>query len=341
MIRVHIRNHSKGRNEPTFRPFLLTYKQFQDIGIEFVDKHSSYDFEFIGMADFIDKKVSLEESIDKGVKFINTLSGDYFLFDGSDSTSLMGAYEVFKESKAIYLFKNQLLRERELYKTPYAFNKWFFKTGSDLDLSYDIPDTLWSRIKLSGWNLGWLLPHYHNFYQRCDNPAYDICAVYQGFHPENYDHIIQNDTFYTDHRTKAWHELESLKSRYSILTNKLPQQEYYQKLWQSKIAVSPFGMGELCFRDFELMMFGVPMIKPGMDSVNTYPNPYIPDQTYIAVDLDWKNLSEKIEEYLANPQKLNYLIEQFRNIFNQQYRSENLCTHWYKIFSELNNITIE
>lgn len=341
MIRVHIRNYDKGRNEPTFRPLLLNQQHFQDIGIEFVGEQSSYDFEFIGMANFIDKRVSLEESTDKGVEYINKLSGDYFLFDGSDSTSLMGAYEVFKESKAIHLFKNQLLKEREMYKTPYAFNKWFFKSGSDLDLAYDIPEETWNKIKLSGWNLGWLLPHYHNFQQRCAQPTYDVCAVYQGYHPENYDHTVQNNTFYTDHRTKAWQELEPLKNKYSILRDKLPQQEYHQKLWQSKIALSPYGMGEVCFRDFELMMFGVPMVKPGMDLVHTYPNPYIADQTYIAVDLDWKNLPDKLEEYLTNPEKLTFITEQFRSIFSHQYRIENLCTYWHKIFSELNNITTE
>ena len=32
------------------------------------------------------------------------ITGDYFLFDGSDSSSLMGAYEVFEQSNAKYLF---------------------------------------------------------------------------------------------------------------------------------------------------------------------------------------------------------------------------------------------
>ena len=341
MIRVHIRNHDKGRNEPTFRPFMFVQQQFRDMGIEFVSEKSSYDFEFIGMADFIDKKVSLEESIDKGVEFVNKLSGDYFLFDGSDSTSLMGAYEVFNESRAIYLFKNQLLKEREMYKTPYAFNKWFFKSGSALDLTYDIPEKTWDKIKLSGWNLGWLLPHYHNFQQRCVEPIYDVCAVYQGYHPQNYDHTVRNDLFYTGHRVKAWEELEPLKGKLNILTSKLPQQEYYQKLWQSKIALSPFGMGEVCFRDFELMMFGVPMIKPVMDMIHTHPNPYLADRTYIAVDLDWKNLSEKLEEYLAFPEKLYYIVEHFRDVFSQQYQPGDLCRYWHKIFSELNNVTTE
>ena len=41
----------------------------------------------IGMHDFIDKKKPLQESIEYGLESISKISGDYFLFDGSDSTS--------------------------------------------------------------------------------------------------------------------------------------------------------------------------------------------------------------------------------------------------------------
>ena len=68
----------------------------------------------------------------------------------------MGAYEVLEQSNAMYLFKNQLL-SREEYKKPTSFNKWFFDNGSGLDLGYDIPKEKWDRVKLSGYNLGYLL----------------------------------------------------------------------------------------------------------------------------------------------------------------------------------------
>ena len=33
-----------------------------------------------------------------------------------------------------------------MYKTPYAFGKWFFDNGSDLDLSYDISENVWKQV---------------------------------------------------------------------------------------------------------------------------------------------------------------------------------------------------
>jgi hypothetical protein len=83
MIKIKLNNWNKGRNNHTFRPFLIYAQQFNDIGVQFIED-GSYDYEFIGMADFINKKVSLQESIDTGVDYLANKTGDYFLFDGSD-----------------------------------------------------------------------------------------------------------------------------------------------------------------------------------------------------------------------------------------------------------------
>ena len=139
MIKVKILNHNKDRNEPTFRPLTFIREMlYSDYSIE-LTTDDDFDYMFVGMSDFFDKKKPLKESTEWGLENLDkvTQGGDYFLFDGSDSTSLMGAYEVFEQSDAKYLFKNQLL-SRENYKEPTAFNKWFFGSGSDLDLGYDI-----------------------------------------------------------------------------------------------------------------------------------------------------------------------------------------------------------
>ena len=109
MIKVKILNSTKGRNEPTFRPLLFIKDMLKDYSIDITDS-DDYDFLFVGMDDFIDKKKSLEESTEWGLENLSKITGDYFLFDGSDSTSLMGAYEVFEKSNAVYLFKKSTIR---------------------------------------------------------------------------------------------------------------------------------------------------------------------------------------------------------------------------------------
>ena len=108
MIKIKIQNPTLYRNEPTFRPFGFIQDKLRDYSIEFTDS-DDFDYMFIGMHDFIDKKKSLQESVDYGLENLSKITGDYFLFEGSDSTSLMGGFEVFEQSNATYLFKNQML----------------------------------------------------------------------------------------------------------------------------------------------------------------------------------------------------------------------------------------
>ena len=68
MIKIKLTNWKKGRNEPTFRPLLIYGKHFYDIGIQFVED-GSYDFEFIGMEDFLNKRIPLQKSIDYGLNY--------------------------------------------------------------------------------------------------------------------------------------------------------------------------------------------------------------------------------------------------------------------------------
>jgi hypothetical protein len=340
MIKVKILNHNKGRNEPTFRPFFILRDMIKDYSIEFTYDSDDYDYLFVGMDDFLDKSKPLQESIDYGLENLSKIDGDYFLFDGSDSTSLMGAYEVFEQSNAIYLLKNQKFYNKEDYKTPYAFNKYFFGTDSDLDLSYDIPEDVWNRIKFTHINLGYWNDYRSGVRPMCSDKTMDLCAIFQAEHKYSEDHGVRNDLHYTAHRKGLWDRLEPLKSKYSMLTERMPYQEYMQNLWNSKISLSPFGMGEFCFRDLESMMVGTIVLKPSHEKVDTLPNMMIDNETFIPCEYDWSDLEEKIDYVLSNfnelNQKINYNI---RSMFLDKFTNENLCLYYYNLFSNLKGIT--
>jgi hypothetical protein len=68
----------------------------------------------------------------------------------------MAAYEVFEKSNAQYLFKTAKSTQQQ-YAIPSAFNKWFFlEIIVILDLSYNISNELYDRIKLN-WLEFWIL----------------------------------------------------------------------------------------------------------------------------------------------------------------------------------------
>jgi hypothetical protein len=338
MIKIKLRNWNKGRNNHTFRPFLMYNQYFREIGVEFVET-DSYDFEFVGMMDFLDKKIPLNESIKIGTDSINEIGGDVFLFDGSDSTSLMSAWEIMENTEANILFKNQIL-SRDDYKKPTAFNKWFFENGSDLDLGYDISQYDYdNKLKLSGWNLGYYNPQYLQFDSLNLNRDVDVCAIYQGHHKVNSDHGVRNDLMYTNHRTKAWGILDN-SNDVVYFKDKRPYNEYVDILRRSKMSLSPFGMGEVCFRDFEIIQYGSLMIKPDMSKVKTYPNIYIPYETYIPCKLDWSDLLEKVDWVKNNPKQCKEITNNAKKIMKNSFTIENLLVYWYNIIKSFKGIEI-
>ena len=124
-----------------------------------------------------------------------------------------------------------------------------------------------------------------------------------------------------------------------MITKKLPFEQYINRLKKSKITISPFGQGEICFRDFEAIQHGTLLMKPNQSIVNTYPNIFIAGETYIDINLTWNNLEEKIDYVLDNFDKLNKEMNQnIRNKFEESYTYENLCEYWYNIFKELTNV---
>jgi len=346
MIKIKIKDPLVGKNKNSFIGFLYMQQLLKQYQIELTESND-YDYLFIGANEFYQKGLSLEDSIDYGLNNISKISGDYIMFDGSDSTSLIGAYEVFEQSNAMYLMKNAKLKNRELYKKPSPLNKWFFFEGSDLDKGYDIPQDKWDRIKTTGFNLGYLMSNgqFRPNVQRMMTPKLtkteDVCAIYQGIHFENYEHKTRNDQFYTNHRKGAWDELNKIKSKYKIHTDKLPYPEYINILRNSKLALSPYGMGEVCYRDFELMEFGTAMIKPDMSMLGTTPDYFIDGETYFAVKPDWSNLNEKIETLLKDPQHIEYVARNAQEKYKELYNPHNFGMYWYNFFSNMNNITQE
>ena len=112
-----------------------------------------------------------------------------------------------------------------------------------------------------------------------------------------------------------------------------PINEYYSYLSKSKFGLSPFGMGEICYRDFELMRLGIPMIKPDMSKVITEPGIYIPWKTYIPVKHDWSNLIEVVDKLILNYDDYRNISENFRKQFRTQYLLSELTIKWFKFLN--------
>jgi hypothetical protein len=112
--------------------------------------------------------------------------------------------------------------------------------------------------------------------------------------------------------------LEKIRGDPLFLTGLVSQDRYYRELSASKMVLSPFGWGEVCFRDFEAIISGALLLKPGMSHMKTWPDVYIPGETYVPLDWDGGDLKEKAARYLADDSGRERIA---RNAY-EQYRSE-------------------
>jgi hypothetical protein len=333
MIKIKIYELNKHRNETTFRPYLFAEREFNEIGIQFV-KNESYDFAWVGQASIIDKKLSLSESVELGIKFLEKNVGDnFFLFDGQDASSLIGTYEILKNSKALLLFKNSLLKDRNLYKEKWVNGRYYWGAGN---YSCDDIDDYIDKIKLSGTN--WLSTvKYDNWFDYNTNKPFDVSALFGFPFPKiNYEHGLIQSNEYDKHRKKCIDAVNTLKVNVAKLENgiKLSQNEYYNTMYNSKIILAPFGYGEIAPRDIESAIFGSVLLKPCMNHVDTYPNIYIDGETYISCKHDYSDLEEKVDYILSNYKQLQpYLVENMRKKYKELYSNTNLVMHMYNVFS--------
>lgn len=333
MIRIKLYESDKHRNECTFRPYLKAQEVLRDIGIEFTSG-DSYDYAWIAQASITNKNVSLQQSVTEGLEFLSNIDGDYMLLDGQDSTSLIGTYDVFKQSNALLLMKNSLLKDRSLYKQGWKMGRYYWGVGD-----YALPDfdSHSERIVLSGTN--WLSTHHAGVNMQCydiNRPRhYDVSAMFQ--YPSvkvNMEYNKETSCYYDRFRSPLIQSIEGLDCNIAKLENgvRVSQQEYYNHMFNSKIILAPYGYGEMAPRDLEAAMFGCILIKPDMSYVDTKPDIFEDGVTYIACKHDFSDLQEKVYDVLENYQEYYYIVENMRKTIEKELSVESLAINLYNLF---------
>jgi len=97
--------------------------------------------------------------------------------------------------------------------------------------------------------------------------------------------------------------LERIAGESGFLTGMVSQRQFNRETRDSKIVVSPFGWGELCLRDFETVRSGALLLKPDMSHLETWPDVFIPGETYVPFSWDADDLVGKARYYLENAEK--------------------------------------
>ncbi len=128
------------------------------------------------------------------------------------------------------------------------------------------------------------------------SPRTKLCHARFGFEKYRYSVGYQRRLF-----------LEKVKDNPLFLSGRVHRKQYQREIKNTQVVLSPFGWGEICFRDFEAILNGCVLVKPNMEHVETWPNIYKDDETYVSVKWDGSDLIEKVCQLLKDKEKIEYL----------------------------------
>lgn len=120
-----------------------------------------------------------------------------------------------------------------------------------------------------------------------------------------------------------------------ISVGRVSRRYYFKELSQSISSISPFGFGEICYRDFESIICGAAIVKQDMRHLETWPNLWIENETYLPFAWDFSDFQEKVDFILRFPEKMVQLARNAQDIYKNLLVTEKgngeFCDHFAKI----------
>ena len=117
-----------------------------------------------------------------------------------------------------------------------------------------------------------------------------------------------------------------LKKKYKSFQNvsigNVPRRDYKKNMRNSNAIFSPFGWGEPCFRDFETYIAGAALIKPDMDHLQTWPDLYKKNQTYIPLSWRIEDWDKETDEIFSDERKLLKIARNGQNQYKKIWTPE-------------------
>jgi hypothetical protein len=329
-----------------FYPLLKWNKLFLNKGISFrfvesiekinFDKHNDIviiDYRYIRIRLKYDETNLIEkDKIVSEVLFLRQTFNKIILFDSGDST---GSRLFWLTPYVDIHLKKQLLKDKKKYLTnenDKSVMVWLPEYYETSGIEYvPLKENDLHKLKLS-WNLGILDYRYFPYSKHYPfgtscllNFVYkhvifskpivskEILAVQRG--------NLRPSIRYSFQRKILQNVLIDLESKgYPVrVGNSVNKKQYLKEIRNSKAIISAFGWGEICYRDFETIQSGALLIKPSMVHVETFPNIYIENETYISVGWNLEGLEDVLIDINNNYPDYLKIIKNAQQLYRNIY----------------------
>ena len=128
-----------------------------------------------------------------------------------------------------------------------------------------------------------------------------------------------------------------LEARFAFPKGRISRRRYEREIRDAKIVPSPFGAGEINYRDFEVVASGAALMKPDMDHLETWPDLYRKDETYISHDWNMSDVVGQICRYLETGRYLTIARKAqdlYRKHLFQEDGREEFCARALRLFGD-------
>ncbi|MCU0545780.1 MAG: glycosyltransferase [Oscillatoriaceae cyanobacterium Prado104] len=247
----------------------------------------------------------------------------------------------------LYL-KKQILRDRSLYvqgfKTGYIFADFvadYYKANfQDWHFGSLIDESCIEKIAL-GWNLATanklvkvvrfdLMRRLTKFSSRTIDIHYRVSLA----NPDD------KGVYYNIHREAIYSNLKPLCETYQVIcaagkSARVPLKQYRAEMKNAKLAVSPFGWGEVTDRDYEIVLNETLLIKPDMSHLETEPNIYVEGKTYVPVKWDLSDLTKICDYYLKHPQEAETIAKQAKAEYFRWFQEKQFVNKIKQILDQM------
>lgn len=134
--------------------------------------------------------------------------------------------------------------------------------------------------------------------------------------------------WYSRMRQEAQAKAAELDGRFKVAhRGRLSNPQYLAELRNSKMCFSPFGYGEVCWRDFEAMSTGALLIKPDMSHLRLANDFFRAYETYVPLAWDLHDLAEKIDYYVQHPKERKTIARNAVELLSRRYRRNAFLKH--------------
>ena len=189
--------------------------------------------------------------------------------------------------------KKSLFRDRELYFRPFRGDTNLTEYYNDLygieaaPVDWQVPRSILSKLRTG--------PGFFTGPGLIRNFAGDGPPPAQGRDIDVHARLgAKGDGWYGQMRRDSLAKLHAIPGLTVASQGSVDWTAYMDELRRSKFCFSPFGFGELCWRDIEAFMTGAVLIKPDMSHLETQPDLFEPWVTYVPVQWDFSDLEEVI-----------------------------------------------